>query len=215
MLLKVSHTTAWLGLAHLACLDLAIDPKSQILITCKSRQIHITSKNNAKSTIITYSNTHPTSKLHPGRQDGPACWLQTTLSGTLIRHYTYQYTVGAFSHATALAWPLSFIWGCVTEALHVESHLATELHIRNRDCASMGSGRKDRGFSNLPGVSTLQNVLSPKNKCIIFIYLPKYGSNFLMSYCITGNRKNNFIVFPSHKIIVQNIRSYWKLWNPW
>jgi hypothetical protein len=75
---------AWLGLAHLACLDLAIDLKSQILNTCKLRQIHITSKNNTNSAINTYSDTHPASKLHPGRWVGPASWLWITLSRTII-----------------------------------------------------------------------------------------------------------------------------------
>ncbi len=107
----------------------------------------------------------------------------------------------------------------------MESHLATELHIRNRDCAGMGSGRKDRGFSNLPGVSTLQHFLSTKNKCIILIYLPKYSSNFLMSYCITGNRKkqlyrlsqsqNNCTKYP---VLLETlepvIRSGWEVWDP-
>jgi hypothetical protein len=32
---------------------------------------------------------------------------------------------------------------------------------------------------------------------------------------ITKNRKNGFIVFPSHKIMVKNIQSSWKLCSPW
>ncbi len=51
---------AWLGLANLACLDLAIDPKSQILNTCKSRQIHIISNNNTNSTTNTSSDINST-----------------------------------------------------------------------------------------------------------------------------------------------------------
>jgi hypothetical protein len=52
---------AWLSLAYLVCLDLAIDPKSQILNSSKSRQIHSTSKNNTNSTINTHIDTHSSS----------------------------------------------------------------------------------------------------------------------------------------------------------
>jgi hypothetical protein len=47
---RLPMLSAWLGLAYLACLDLSTDPKFQILNTCKSSQIHITSKNNINST---------------------------------------------------------------------------------------------------------------------------------------------------------------------
>jgi hypothetical protein len=48
---------AWLGFAHLACLD----TKSQILSTCKSRQVHITSKKNTNSTNNLHRDIHSTS----------------------------------------------------------------------------------------------------------------------------------------------------------
>jgi hypothetical protein len=40
--------------------------------------------------------------------------------------------------------------------------------------------------------------------------------NRIMAYIIVSPRigKNGFIIFPSHKIIVQNILSYRKLWMP-
>jgi hypothetical protein len=46
---------AWLGMA---CLDLNVDSKSQIWSTCKSPQIHITSKNNTNSIKIIYTAIH-------------------------------------------------------------------------------------------------------------------------------------------------------------
>jgi hypothetical protein len=46
------------GLAWLACLDLSVDPMSQISSTCKSSQIYITSKNNTKSTRSIHTALH-------------------------------------------------------------------------------------------------------------------------------------------------------------
>jgi hypothetical protein len=71
----------WLGLA---CLDLSVDhfilalkkdlsvdPKSQISSTCKSTQIHITSKNNTNSTRTIHTAIHFfTLELNTGRQSG-------------------------------------------------------------------------------------------------------------------------------------------------
>ncbi len=63
----------WLGLA---CLDLSVDPKSQILCTCKSTQICITSKNITNSTRIIYTAIHIlTLELNPGRRVDLASWL--------------------------------------------------------------------------------------------------------------------------------------------
>ncbi len=38
-------------------------------------------------------------------------------------------------------------------------------------------------------------------------------NSFKCQHCIAKNRKNGIIIFPSNKIIVQNIQSYWKLWE--
>ncbi len=48
--------------------------------------------------------------------------------------------------------------------------------------------------------------------CVYFESILSKNS-FLKGLSITGNRKSSFIIFPSHKIIVQNILSYRKLWN--
>ncbi len=80
----------WLGLA---CLDLSVDPKSRISSTCKSTQIHTTSKINTNSTRTIYRAIHIcTLKLNPGRQFDLASWLRITLSGTLLLYKTSFYS---------------------------------------------------------------------------------------------------------------------------
>ncbi len=72
---------AWLSLA---CLDFSVDPKSQILRTCKSTQIRITSKNNTNSTWIMYTAIHiVTFKENPGGRVDLASWLRISLSQTI------------------------------------------------------------------------------------------------------------------------------------
>ncbi len=59
-------------------------------------------------------------------------------------------------------------------------------------------------------VCILQNHFVQK-----FLFKGTVQWDFFGWKCITGNRKSSFIIFPSHKIIVQNIQSYRKLWNMW
>ncbi len=72
-----------------ACLDLRADPKSQISSTCKSTQIHSTSKN-TNSTRTTYTAIHTfTLKLDSDRRVGLASWLRITLyivQGTFLKN---------------------------------------------------------------------------------------------------------------------------------
>ncbi len=57
-LLRASHGTSLAWFCLLSFPRFGKDPKFQILNTCKSRQIHITSKNNTNSTINTHSDIH-------------------------------------------------------------------------------------------------------------------------------------------------------------
>jgi hypothetical protein len=72
-----------LGLAwpSLACLDLSVDPRPQILNTGKSSQIHITSKTNTNSKNHGHGDTYFISGLNSGKRVGLANWLRVTLSG--------------------------------------------------------------------------------------------------------------------------------------
>ncbi len=72
-----------LGLAwpSLACLDLSVDPGPQILNTCKSSQIHITSKTNTNSKNHRHGDTYFISGVNSGKRVGLANWLRVTLSG--------------------------------------------------------------------------------------------------------------------------------------
>jgi ribulose bisphosphate carboxylase small subunit len=81
--LQASHPVglSWLGLTRL---DLNVDPKPQILSTCKSIRIHITSKNITNGTEIVYTAIYDiTLEVNPSRRVGLASWLRITPSRTV------------------------------------------------------------------------------------------------------------------------------------